>query len=64
MVLLVLLIVGIMLASIDDIITGFVTVSMFIGLVTAIAFARKKLSNMENDNIYCSGNDNNKNMFR
>ena len=53
-----------MLASIDDIITGFVTVSMFIGLVTAIAFARKKLSNMENDNIYCSVNDNKNDMFR
>ena len=59
MVLLVLVIVGIMLASIDDIITSFVTVLMFIGLVTAIVFVRKKLSNMENDNIYRIDKDKN-----
>ena len=43
MVLLVLLIAGIMLASIDDIIINFVIlVSLFIVPVTAMVFARKK----------------------
>jgi len=58
MILLVLLIVGIMLAAIDDIIASFVTVLLFIGLMIAIVFIRKKLSGMEDDNIYSNGTDN------
>ena len=58
MILLVLLIVGIMLAAIDDIIASFVTVLLFIGLMIAIVFIRKKLSGMEDDNIYSNGSDN------
>ena len=58
MILLVLLIVGIMLAAIDDIIASFVTVLLFIGLMIAIVFIRKKLSGMEDDNIYSKGTDN------
>ena len=58
MILLVLLIVGIMLAAIDDIIASFVTVLLFIGLMIGIVFIRKKLSGMEDDNIYSKGTDN------
>ena len=64
MVLLIFLIAGMVLVSIDSIICNFLFVFMLIGLVVSAIYLRKYFLHMEDDNIYHRNNDNTDNIFR
>ncbi|MBQ6212454.1 MAG: hypothetical protein IJJ57_06130 [Ruminococcus sp.] len=63
LVLLIILIAGICLASIDSIINGMISCMLFIGMIVGAVFLSKRLSKMEDDNIYRGENSKN-DMFR
>ena len=63
LVLLIILIAGIYLVSIDSIINGMISCMLFIGMIVGAVFLSKRLSKMEDDNIYRGENSKN-DMFR
>ncbi|WP_303789862.1 hypothetical protein [Ruminococcus flavefaciens] len=63
LVLLIILIAGICLVSIDSIINGMISCMLFIGMIVGAVFLSKRLSKMEDDNIYRGENSKN-DMFR
>ena len=62
--LMIFLIAGMVLVSIDSIICNFLFVFMLIGLVVSAICLRKYFLHMEDDNIYHRNNDNTDNIFR
>ena len=63
LVLLIIHIAGICLVSIDSIINGMISCMLFIGMIVGAVFLSKRLSKMEDDNIYRGENSKN-DMFR
>ena len=63
LVLLIILISGIYLVSIDSLINGMISCMLFIGMIVGAVFLSKRLSKMEDDNIYRGENSKN-DMFR